>query len=187
MPRGQHMTVTVETFNAYSGNFEDSPEAVLLKGTFLSSAEEIVSGYLGFDPKAQEYADVTLSGTGGRKLYLPSHQVTALHSLTVDGTVRESGSYSIHGDHICSTDRHSAFAAGTDNILISYSAGWTAQDMPSVITLSILRVATLMLSETGGNIGLTGKSFADNSRTFINYSNYRKYLQPLDALRIIRF
>jgi hypothetical protein len=59
--------------------------------------------------------------------------------------------------------------------------------MPSVIVVSILRIATLMLSETGGNIGLTGKSFADNSRTFVNYSNYRKYLAPLDSMRIMGF
>ena len=62
----------------------------------------------------------------------------------------------------------------TDNILISYSAGWTVEEMPSVIIISILRIATLMLSETNGNIGLTGKSFSDNSRTFINYSNYQQ-------------
>lgn len=61
------------------------------------------------------------------------------------------------------------------------------ENMPEVIILSILRLATLMLTEGNGNIGLTGKSFTDNSRTFVNYSNYRKYLQPLDGLRIVRF
>lgn len=64
---------------------------------------------------------------------------------------------------------------------------WGADEMPEVVKLSILRIATLMLSETGGNIGLTGKSFSDNSRTFVNYSNYRKYLQPLDGIREPRF
>jgi hypothetical protein len=64
---------------------------------------------------------------------------------------------------------------------------WTAEQMPEVVKLSILRVATLMLSESGGNIGLTGKSFDNNNRTFINYSNYRKYLQPLDGVREPRF
>ena len=90
-------------------------------------------------------------------------------------------------DHIRFADGLTVFPRGEDNIRVSLTAGWDAEAMPSVVTLSILRIATLMLSETGGNIGLTGKSFADNSRTFINYSNYRKYLQPLDGLRIIRF
>lgn len=60
-------------------------------------------------------------------------------------------------------------------------------EIPSVIKLSIMRIATLMLEETGGNIGLTGRSFGDSSRTFINYSNYKKYLEPLDSIRDVRF
>jgi len=116
------MIVAVEDFNAYSGNWEDKPEAVKLKTLFLQSAEEIVEGYLGYD--LEDGPETGLWGNGG---------------------------------------------------------------IPSVVPLSILRIATLMLSETGGNIGLTGKSFADNSRTFINYSNYRKYLQPLDPYRRISF
>ncbi|MFA6845461.1 MAG: hypothetical protein WCR02_07025 [Sphaerochaetaceae bacterium] len=111
------MIMTVADFNAYSGNFEDSSDAVAIKTMFLKSAQEICDTYLGFDSEVK----------------------------------------------------------------------WTSEQMPEVVKLSILRVATLMLSETGGNIGLTGKSFADNSRTFVNYSNYRKYLQPLDGIREPRF
>jgi hypothetical protein len=90
-------------------------------------------------------------------------------------------------DHIRYIDYATKFPVGEDNISLSYTAGWEIGQMPSVIVVSILRIATLMLSETGGNIGLTGKSFADNSRTFVNYSNYRKYLAPLDSLRILGF
>ncbi|MCF0237027.1 MAG: hypothetical protein HUK24_00390 [Sphaerochaetaceae bacterium] len=64
---------------------------------------------------------------------------------------------------------------------------WNDGERPSVVPLSIMRIATLMLCETNGNIGVTSKSFADNSRTFISYANYRKYLQPLDPYRKARF
>ena len=111
------MIVTLPQFNAYSGNYEDSADAVAIKTMFLNSSQEICDGYLGFEAEEK----------------------------------------------------------------------WEAPEMPEVVKLSILRVATLMLSESGGNIGLTGKSFDGNSRTFINYSNYRKYLQPLDPLRNIGF
>ncbi|MCF0238161.1 MAG: hypothetical protein HUK24_06135 [Sphaerochaetaceae bacterium] len=111
------MVVSIETFNGYSKNYEDSPEALEVKTLFLNSAQTIVEDYLRF--KVDE----------------------------------------------------------------EYPEG----NFPEVITLSILRVATLMLMETGGNIGLTGKAYADQSRTFINYSNYRKYLQPLDGLRRAEF
>lgn len=181
------MIVTVELFNTFSGNFEDAAEAVMLKEIFLTSAEQIVSGYLGYDPLLQEYSDVMLSGSGKRKLYLPVHQITQLRSLLLNAAVIDPSSISLHDDFIYFKSSTGLFSIGVDNILASFSAGWEFSSMPSVITLSILRIATLMLSETNGNIGLTGKSFADNSRTFINYSNYKKYLQPLDSLRIIRF
>lgn len=181
------MIVTTDMFNTYSGNFEDSGEALMLKEAFLSSAQEIAIGYLGYDPTAQQHTDVILSGSGSHKLYLPSRQVTALHTIRVCDTELDPEEFILSDDHMRKRDYHWIFPLGVDNIILSYTAGWESSLMPSVITLSILRIATLMLNETNGNIGLTGKSFADNSRTFINYSNYRKYLQPLDSLRIIRW
>jgi hypothetical protein len=181
------MIVTVDMFNSYSGNYEDSADAILLKEAFLLSAEEIVDGYLGYDPVTQLYTDVILSGTGAYTLYLPARNTTVLHAISVNETDMDPLGFTLSDDRIRAIGTRWAFPLGTDNIIMSYTAGWETSFMPSVITLSILRVATLMLSEMGGNIGLTGKSFADNSRTFINYSNYRKYLQPLDSLRIIRW
>ena len=66
------MIVNIETFNSYSGNYEDNSSAILLKETFLLSAQQIVTGYLGYDPIEQENSDVFLSGNGTKKLYLPS-------------------------------------------------------------------------------------------------------------------
>ena len=53
--------------------------------------------------------------------------------------------------------------------------------------MAILRIASLMLSEQGGNIGVTSKSFSDQSRTFVNYSNYNKFLNPLSIYRSRNF
>ena len=57
----------------------------------------------------------------------------------------------------------------------------------SLIKISILRIATLMLMEAGENIGVSSKSFADSSRQFISYTNYKKYLDPLQSLRKVVF
>lgn len=91
------MLVTIAQFDNYTGNFEDSTETVALKTTFLSSAQELVTEYLRFNPETK----------------------------------------------------------------------WTAVTMPSIVKVTVLRIATLMLMEGGENIGVTGKSFSDNSRTFI--------------------
>lgn len=64
---------------------------------------------------------------------------------------------------------------------------WTIVTVPNLVKLTILRIATLMLMEGGENIGVTGKSFADNSRSFISYTNYMKYLSPLQTYREVAF
>lgn len=61
------------------------------------------------------------------------------------------------------------------------------EDIPEIVKLTILRIATLMLMEGGENIGISGKSFSDNSRSFISYTNYHKYLSPLQTLRKVVF
>ncbi|NCB36984.1 MAG: hypothetical protein EOM58_13210, partial [Clostridia bacterium] len=77
------MIASIAMFNTYSGNYEDSPEAVLLKGAFLCTAEDIVTSYLGFDPKQQDHTDIVCSGTGTRRLYLRARNITSVGELTV--------------------------------------------------------------------------------------------------------
>ena len=60
-------------------------------------------------------------------------------------------------------------------------------DCPVIILLTIKRIATLLLMEAGENIGITSKSMPDNSRTFINYTSYMKYLRPIQNYRIPEF
>lgn len=60
-------------------------------------------------------------------------------------------------------------------------------DCPVLILLTIKRIATLLLMEAGENIGITSKSMPDNSRTFINYTSYMKYLRPIQNYRLPEF
>ena len=71
------MIVTVESFNAYSGNCEDSDEAVMCKKTFLESSEEIVKDYLGFDPEEKEYTE-EIDGNLRKGLWLSARNVLEL-------------------------------------------------------------------------------------------------------------
>lgn len=64
---------------------------------------------------------------------------------------------------------------------------WNIPQIPEIVKVTILRIATLMLMEGGENIGVSGKSFADNSRSFISYTNYMKYLTPLQTYRKVAF
>lgn len=178
------MIVTVEQFNTYSGNYEDDPAVVSMKESILKTAEEKVVDYLGFSPESAERTDY-ISAIGQNRLYLYAHPVTEVASLKVAGSEVDSSAFTLHDTYLRLKD--GVFPQGIENCEVTYTAGWTSENMPDVIPMVIIQLASLMLEEAGGNIGITGKSFDDNSRNFINYTNFNKWLQKLDSLRVLRF
>jgi len=59
--------------------------------------------------------------------------------------------------------------------------------IPAEIILTILRIAALLESESNQNIGVTSKSFAESgNRTFVNYTNFNKFLFPISKYRLKR-
>ncbi|MDR0722096.1 MAG: hypothetical protein LBF75_04775 [Treponema sp.] len=58
--------------------------------------------------------------------------------------------------------------------------------MPYIIKLTVLRIAALLQAESDSNIGITSKSFAESgSRTFMNYTNFDKYLLPIAGYKLL--
>lgn len=179
------MNISPETFNAYSGNWEDNDRAKECKRMFLDAAWHIVTDYLGYDPSYGEHT-AELEGNLRSGIWLPAVNVCEIISVEADGHELPPDEYSLNGDRLMAGKNSQApFMSG--RFTVTFTSGWKDDSFPALITLSVLRIATLMLTEGNGNIGLTGKSFADNSRTFVNYANYGKYLHPLDSLRIPRF
>jgi len=59
--------------------------------------------------------------------------------------------------------------------------------LPEIIKNTVLRIAALLLTESEGNIGITGKSFGDSGgRTFVSFTNFDKYLGPISGYKLIR-
>ena len=174
--------VTLNQFRQYTNYFEEDPDNLL--SSYIDSAERVVIDYLGYDPTVNEY-DEYFSGIGDYKLYLHAQPIEFVNYIEKDGVEMDMFDLQWKGPYIYNINHKKVFERGEDNFHVQYSAGY--KEIPPLIQLSVMRIAALMLEEQGGNIGVTSKSFGDNSRTFINYSNYLKYLQPLDPLRIIRF
>ena len=177
------MIVTLVEFNTYSGNMENSPAVVSMKERMLKAAQEIVSDYLGYNVEETEYNDY-LSPIGQPVLYLNAYPVSRILSLSLCGSDIPASDYTIGGRGIRLNS--GVWPTGIDTVFCSYEAGWTAVTVPENVKMTILQIASLMLEESGGNIGITGKTMAENSRTFINYTNYDKWLKKLDPLRIVR-
>lgn len=176
--------VTLTQFNTYTGNLETGEAVNSMKNNILAAAEEIVVEHLGYNPVSGAHEDI-ISGIGNNRLYLFAHPVTSVTAVSIDGVALDLSEISLHDTYIRRSQ--GIFPNGVDNVSVSYVAGWAQNAIPDTIITAILQIASLMLQETGGNIGITGKSFAENSRTFINYTNFSKWLQKLDSFRIVRF
>ena len=176
------MIVSVTQFDTYSGNYETATEVVALKTSMLKAAQEIVANYLGYSPESETRTDY-VEGIGYNHLYLFAQPITAVTSVEYDGMTLLSSAYDICGNYL--RLKQGVWPNGID-VKVVYTAGWSAQTVPDVVSMTILQIATLMLEESGGNIGITGKSIAEDSKTFINYTNYDKWLKKLDPLRIVR-
>ena len=62
-----------------------------------------------------------------------------------------------------------------------------SMEVPELIKMTALRIATLLQTESDNNIGVTSKSFGDSgNRTFINTVNFDKYLIQISQYRKIR-
>lgn len=174
--------ITLDQFRQYANYYEDDEEDLLT--TYIDSAEKVVTDYLGYEPWVKEY-DEYFSGIGDYKLYLHAQPIQYVNYIEKNGEEMDMFDINWDQNYVYDNYRRKIFESGLDNFHIQYSAGY--REIPSAIQLAVLRIASLMLAEQGGNIGITSKSFGDNTRTFINYSNYQKYLQPLDSFRILRF
>ena len=80
---------------------------------------------------------------------------------------------------------------GTATNVIKKYVGFDVEDseegidpIPAEFQLVCLEISALIMQEEGMNLGVNNKSFADSgSRTFLNITDYTKYLQRLSDYR----
>ena len=171
------------TFDTYSGNFESSLEEVSLKQTFLNSAMEMVSSYIGYSIEEKIYEDELIESAGSRVLFFPASPIKEITYLSIGGLTFDTNILKFKGDKV-HIKGYGYFPKGF--AVATFKAGWTEENLPSTIKETILRIATLMLAETNGNIGVTSKTFGDNTRSFVQYTNYAKYLEPLQMYKLYK-
>ena len=169
------MIVTKEELQGYTGvEFESGNNIAEL---FIGAAQNIVENYLGYEVESKEYIKhFALHNSNIIKCGVKN--ITAVSEITIDGTPVED--YYIDDDRIILKQ-----PVISDNIIVRFTAGF-GEDLPQIIKLTVLRIAALLQTESNNNIGVSGKSFMDGSRTFISFTNYDKYLIACANYRIIR-
>lgn len=171
--------VALNEFDTYSNNFESDNDLVAMKNDIIEAASDIVIDFLGYNPICHQYQEVQ-TGIGSNKLFMEARPITDVSLVSVDGVAQNIHNITFKDDQVFTKDGSKIFKCGS-TICINYMAGTCEAIAP--IKMAVLRIASLMLLEANGNIGLSGRTFADQSRSYINYSNYDKYLQPLSYLK----
>ena len=168
------MIVTKEELEGYSGvEFEEGNNIAEL---FIGSAQNIVENYLGYEVENKEYTkhfDLHTSNV----IKVGVKNISDVSEITVDGTPVED--FYIDDDKIILKQ-----PVISDSIIVKFTAGF-GEDLPSIIKLTVLRIAAILQTESNNNIGISGKSFMDGSRTFMNFTNYDKYLIACSKYKLI--
>jgi hypothetical protein len=164
-----------------------------LQQSYIDSAENIVNAYLGYSPTLHAYNQIS-DGSGTHELQLKAKPIQTISDVEING---ESIPSSEFHNTICSEFIYynKIFSHGKRNIKIEYNAGWgitpdddvaNSEHLPEIIKMTVLRIATLLQSESDGNIGVTSKSFADSgNRTFVNTVNFDKYLIQISSYKLL--
>lgn len=168
------MVVTKEELQGFTGVQLETPELAEL---FIGAAQDIVENYLGYEIESKEYTKHFALHTSNI-IKCGVKNITVVSEITIDGTPVEN--YYIDDDKIILKQ-----PVISDNIIVRFTAGFSV-DLPQIIKLTVLRIAALLQTESNNNIGISGKSFIDGSRTFTNFTNFDRYLIACANYRILR-
>ena len=168
------MVVTTEELEGFTGvQFESGNNIAEL---FIGAAQNIVENYLGYEIESKEYTK-HFSLHNSNIIKCGVKNISNVAEITVDGTLVEN--YYIDDDKIILKQ-----PVISDNIIVKFTAGF-ATDLPQIIKLTVLRIAALLQTESNNNIGISGKSFMDGSRTFINFTNFDRYRIACSKYKLI--
>lgn len=168
------MIVTTNELQGFTGvEFESGNNIAEL---FIGSAQNIVENYLGYEIESKEYTKHFALHTSNI-IKCGVKNITNVSEITIDGTLVED--YYIDDDKIILKQ-----PVISDNIIIKFTAGFS-ENLPQIIKLTVLRIAALLQTESNNNIGISGKSFIDGSRTFTNFTNFDRYLIACSKYKLI--
>lgn len=175
------MLVTLTEFNTFMNDYETSVNVDTLKTNCILSAQNIVQNYLNFSLKKQttkeKFANIY------NDFICVSGFITKINSLTLNGV--EINSNDIYfNKHYIKVECYYNYKG--IEVEIEYEVGFDDTDCPEILKLTILQIATLIYMQSNKNIGITGLLGQDGiSRTFINYTNFDKYLINLAGYKRI--
>jgi hypothetical protein len=167
---------TVDQVKDYSGIADEHKNDLI--ELYINAASDLIDEYLGYSPASATFTNEVHSGNGTHFLTLKARPITVLTQVTEDGDTVDISDFVIRTFYIDGYDY--IFVRGNSNYKVTYTAGYTAATMPRIITLTCVKLASLMIKEDGrtGSLGTTSISHGDGSRTFMD-GGYNRVLEAV--------
>ena len=175
--------LTIAEFKAYAVKSDADAAVEALYQVYLDTAEKIVEDYLGYSPESQEYTH-KFTGDGTSELQLKAKPVTEIDSISIDSVAQTVTDFETEDEMLINSD-DVAFPDGA-KVIVTYTAGYTT--IPPAIRMTALQIASALAEGAGGNVAVTSKTMdGGNSRTFVNYTNYDRFLHLIYAYRLVAY
>lgn len=176
---------TVAAVAAYIGGVDASDQAINdLLQTLVTSASAFAANYCSRDFRKQTYTQ-SYNGTGTSTLMLRAAPVSAVSSLSIEGTsvaaaVNGAACYGYVFDDagVVYLRGPYAFPMGAQNVTVTYAAGWvtpgqnaitpaTATTLPMDIQQAVIELVSVKYKAQRNNIGISARMIAGET---ISYS-----------------
>lgn len=173
------MLIDLNYFNTFTNDYETSEEVDAIKTDCILAAQKIIENYVGYLVEETEYKE-TFNNIYNDFIVLRGF-VTKINTLKIDDVNIDTNNITV--------DRYYLYVKNYTNyknckIEINYNIGWTTENVNNVFKITIAEIATLLYLQSHKNIGITGLVGQDGmSRTFVNYTNFDKYLKKLEGYR----
>lgn len=173
---------TLPNAKAWLGVGTSGDDALLTR--LVTAASQYIQAWLNRSIASASYTD-TFDGTGKTKLMLGNYPITAVASVTVDGTAIPASTGPTTPGYVFTRTaimlRSYAFSCGVQNVVIAYTAGYTAtppeleQACIELIALRYRerdRIGQVSKSVNGEVVAFSQKDMSDDIKTIL--SNYKK-------------
>ena len=171
------MIITIEDLQKFTQIYPDDNETQ--QELFIQAASDIVCNYLRYNPEEKEY-NIFVNGTETEEIEINYNPITEIKEIKINNEAINIDNIAFYNNCIFYKDSNT-FPKGKINII--FKAGYKV--IPAIIKLTTLRIAGILQTENNNNIGISSKSFQDSgTRTFVNTTNFDKYLLPISDYRI---
>ncbi|HGE70879.1 TPA: hypothetical protein ENX78_08600 [Candidatus Poribacteria bacterium] len=163
------MLITLDYFNRVTGDYNS--ELDQYKTDAIKASQEIIEAYLGFLIEPKNY-DMTIISYSRRQVKLPAPAISILSIEGTNATYYTNYNYIHFSDDVYGLTLRIQFTGGLNPV-------------PSIILLACVEIASLKLAEKGLNVAFSGLQMPDGmGYQRYNYTNYEKFLKPLEHYRI---